>query len=87
MPPSEDFDRETLPCPRCDYSEDYDPDSNTSTIATKVDLGIHWKSEHGGTIPDEADFGDQQCPQCHDLLGFNGTTSCSECGFIQRCRA
>ncbi|RLM88161.1 hypothetical protein D3D02_13195 [Halobellus sp. Atlit-38R] len=61
---------------------EYDPESTHETIAAEVDATIHWESEHGGEIPEDAEFGDQQCPECYAVHGMNGTVSCSECGHI-----
>lgn len=67
----------------CDWAgNEYDADTTASEIAAQVDAEIHWETEHGGEIPEDAEFGDEQCPECYATNGLNGTVSCSECGFI-----
>jgi len=66
------------------WSRKYDPESTADTIAVETDAEIHWQNEHGGIIPDSADFGEHQCPECYAIHGFNGTVSCSECGHIPK---
>lgn len=70
-----------IDCPRCSWQsrEFYD---YTGELAAKVDAELHYESVHGGQIPDEADFGEHQCPKCDALNGMSGTVSCSECGYI-----
>lgn len=79
-----------LRCPEigCGWSTTFDPKAGFERESKKVDAALHYVNEHGGKIPDEANFGHQQCPECYDILGFNGTASCSECGYIpQKVRA
>lgn len=54
----------------------------TEEVAAKVDAAKHYVDEHGGQIPEDADFGEHQCPECFAILGLDGTVSCSECGHI-----
>lgn len=54
----------------------------TGELASKVDAGLHYVETHGGRIPEEEEFGNEQCPNCFDVNGLNGTVSCSECGFV-----
>jgi hypothetical protein len=56
--------------------------NGSEELAVKVDAAMHYVDEHGGLIPEEADFGKHQCPECHAILGLDGTVSCSECGHI-----
>ncbi|WP_256289916.1 hypothetical protein [Halobellus inordinatus] len=80
-----DGGQEQKECPYrgCDWTgREYNPGSTHETIAAEVDATIHWESEHGGEIPEDAEFGDQQCPECYAVHGMNGTVSCSECGHI-----
>jgi len=53
-------------------------------LAASVDAANHYVEAHGGMIPEDAPFGDYQCPNCHHILGLDGTASCSECGFIPK---
>ena len=70
----------TVDCPQCSWSKEV---TNVSEeIARKVDGEIHWQEQHGGLVPDEADFGHNQCPECEDMSGLDGTVSCSECGHV-----
>lgn len=73
-----------LDCPEagCDWSTTFDTREAFDREAKKIDAGLHWLDEHGGQIPDEANFGNHQCPECDALLGLDGTVSCSECGHI-----
>lgn len=68
-------------CPECKW-ESREFEKATEEIAAKVDAERHYVDEHGGYIPETAPFGAEQCPECFDINGFNGTVSCSECGFI-----
>jgi hypothetical protein len=83
---SED-DTDRIDCPDCDWqSREFEVLSEE--LASKVDTAMHYVDEHDGEIPDDAPFGNDQCPECLDIHGFNGTISCSECGFIpERVRA
>jgi hypothetical protein len=76
-------DRQThrIDCPGCDW-QSREFEELPAELAAKVDAGLHYVDEHGGRIPDSAPFGDDQCPECFDILGLDGTVSCSECGFI-----
>jgi len=76
---------ERLQCPYrgCDWeSREYDPDDYLETVVREEDAVVHWESEHDGTIPESAPFGDHQCPQCYDTHGLLGTVSCGACGYI-----
>jgi hypothetical protein len=76
-------ERKECPYRGCEWTgREYDPEDTYETIAAEVDATVHWESEHGGEIPDDAEFGDQQCPECYAVHGMNGSVSCSECGFI-----
>lgn len=70
------------PEPGCDWSTTFDTRETYDREAKKIDAGMHWLEAHGGEIPGEANFGNHQCPECFDLLGLDGTASCSECGHI-----
>lgn len=72
-----------IDCPECDWQ------STTFEVpceefAAKVDAELHYVENHDGRIPEDAMFGYNQCPKCLDTDGFNGTVSCSECGFVPR---
>lgn len=71
----------TIDCPDCDW-QSTTFDEIAGELAAKVDAEIHYTDTHGDRIPDAADFGDHQCPECLDTDGFNGTVSCSACGFV-----
>jgi len=43
---------------------------------------VHYTTTHGERIPDDAAFGHNQCPECLDTDAFNGTVSCSACGYV-----
>lgn len=74
-------DTYNIDCPECNWqSREFEVLSEE--IASKVDAEIHYVDTHSGRIPDEAPFGDNQCPECLDTDGFNGTVSCSECGYV-----
>jgi hypothetical protein len=70
----------TMSCPECGKKWGFDDWEGEQ--ARKVDAGLHWKEHHKGPIPDDAHFGNYQCPQCLELHGLDGTVSCSECGWI-----
>jgi len=70
-----------IDCPDCDW-QTQPFDSIEAEIAAKVDAEMHYVETHGGVIPDDAEFGHNQCPECLDTDGFNGTVSCSECGYV-----
>lgn len=70
-----------IDCPDCSWTSP-EFDDYAGELAAKVDAAMHYVDEHGGEIPDDADFGEHQCPSCHAILGMNGTVSCSECGYI-----
>lgn len=70
----------TVECPRCDWSEKVR--CFTEELARQVDGEMHWEEEHDGVVPEDADFGGQQCPECLDMRGMDGSVSCSECGHI-----
>jgi len=70
----------SIGCPAC--SESWTFSKPTEELARKVDAALHWVEHHDGPIPEDAPFGRHQCPQCLDILGLDGTASCSECGFI-----
>lgn len=82
MTSSDGIERKECPYRGCDWSTDYDPATNTSEIAAEVDAEIHWETEHGGEVAEDADFGDAQCPECWAMNGMNGSTTCGECGYI-----
>ena len=76
-----------IDCPDCDW-QSREFEQVEGEIAAQVDAGIHYIDTHQSRIPDGAPFGHYQCPDCFALHGFNGTVSCSECGFIpQKVRA
>jgi hypothetical protein len=78
-------ERKECPYRGCEWTgRPYDPEDTVETIAAEEDATIHWENEHGGEIPDDAEFGEQQCPECYAVHGMNGSVSCSECGFIPR---
>jgi len=60
----------------------WDYDDQHERLAREVDAAIHWTDKHDGPIPDGVPFGQHQCPECWDILGLDGTASCSECGHI-----
>ena len=68
-------------CPECGWNS-REFGAIEGEIAAKVDAEIHYVEEHDERIPDDAPFGDNQCPQCLDTDGFNGTVTCSGCGFV-----
>jgi hypothetical protein len=70
-----------IDCPECDW-QSREFDEIEGEIAAKVDAELHYVEDHGGLIPEDAPFGHNQCPECLDVDGFNGTVSCSECGFV-----
>lgn len=70
-----------IDCPECDW-ESREFDDIRGELATKVDAEMHYVEDHGGRIPDDAPFGEYQCPECFDTHGLHRTVSCSECGFI-----
>jgi hypothetical protein len=70
-----------IDCPECDWqSREFEVVGEE--IAARVDAELHYTDAHDPRIPDDAPFGYNQCPQCLDLDGFNGTVSCSACGFV-----
>ena len=78
-----DADRIQCPYNGCDWeSREYDPNDYLETVTREEDAVVHWEDEHDGEIPDSAEFGDEQCPECYAAHGLNGTVSCSECGHI-----
>lgn len=64
----------------CNWSRTYS--EYAEELAAKVDAELHWVREHDGLIPDDARYGNEQCPECEDINGLNGTVSCSTCGHI-----
>ena len=70
-----------IDCPDCDW-QSREFDHIADQIAAKVDAELHYVEEHGERIPDDANFGHNQCPECLNMDGFNGTVSCSACGFV-----
>jgi len=68
-------------CPDCTWESDGFEDYRGEAFA-QVNAAMHYVQVHGGVIPDDAAFGDEQCPKCEAILGFNDSVSCSECGFI-----
>ena len=68
-------------CPNCDWHSRLF-ENVSGEIAAKVDAEMHFVDEHDSAIPDEAPFGDEQCPECLDIDGLNGTVSCKNCGFV-----
>lgn len=84
MPNTEDILRTyVLDCPECTWSTTFDPKKAMEREKEKIDAGLHYVEEHGGKIPGRVNFGNHQCPKCYDILGLNGTVSCSECGWIK----
>jgi len=79
---TEQLDAVVLHCPECDWSAKFDPRDGYEREARKIDAGHHYVESHGGQIPDDVKFGQHQCPECYDILGLDGTASCSECGYI-----
>lgn len=71
-----------LRCPECDWTTTFNAKKALEREKEKIDAAMHYVEEHGGEIPDHTNFGNHQCPECYDILGLNGTVSCSECGFI-----
>lgn len=80
---TEEWSEIVVECPKpgCSWSTDL-YGGEMMKLRAQVDAEIHWRDEHGGKIPDGADFGGQQCPECFDIRGLDGTASCSECGHI-----
>jgi len=76
------LDRIECPATGCDWSTEFDGGVSPNWIVAEVNAEVHWERHHGGQVPDEAPFGDHQCPQCDALDGLSGTVSCSECGFV-----
>lgn len=75
--------KKACPYRGCDWEgRSYDPDNNADEIAAECDAEIHWETEHGGEVPEDAEFGEKQCPECWAMNGMNGSVSCSECGHI-----
>jgi hypothetical protein len=70
----------SISCPECGKTWEFE--CFEEEIARKVDASLHYVDEHGGVIPDDAPFGNYQCPECLDVGGLNGTASCSECGYV-----
>jgi hypothetical protein len=70
-----------IDCPECDWQSDVFEEI-TDEIAAKVDAEIHYVENHDSRIPEDVPFGNNQCPRCLDTDGFNGTVSCSGCGFV-----
>lgn len=70
----------SISCPECGKEWTYQ--TPPEELARKVDAALHWVERHDGPIPDEAPYGRYQCPECLDILGLDGTASCSECGYI-----
>lgn len=68
-------------CPDCDW-QSREFEELGGEIAAKVDAELHYVEKHDGRIPEDAPFGHNQCPECLHVDGFNGTVSCSECGFV-----
>ena len=69
-----------IECPAC--ADQWEYGTQMEGVARKVDAALHWQMNHDGKIPEDASFGEHQCPNCLDVLGLNGTVSCSECGFV-----
>jgi hypothetical protein len=83
--PHTDADDPRYRCPfsGCDWtSRPYDPRDHGMVLAREMDAEMHWREEHGGKVPEGADFGRFQCPECHALDGLDGSVSCGECGYI-----
>lgn len=72
----------TISCVEPDCDETWEFECVREEIARKVDAAIHWQENHEGAIPEDAPFGNEQCPKCLDILGMDGSASCSECGYI-----
>jgi len=70
-----------IDCPECSWQSRSIKEIN-GEIAAKVDAELHYIEMHKSRIPDDAPFGNNQCPVCLDTNGLSGTVSCSECGFI-----
>lgn len=70
-----------IDCPACDW-QSREFQELTEELAAKVDAELHYTNNHDSKIPEDAPFGHNQCPKCCDLDGFNGTVSCSECGYV-----
>jgi len=68
-------------CPECDWHSRLYEDIS-GEITAKVDAEMHFVDAHDCQIPDDAPFGDHQCPECLDIDGLNGTVSCKRCGFV-----
>ncbi len=74
---------DAIKCPYCDWEMEYDPESNSSTLAAEVDAEMHFEEEHPGEeLPGDYKYGDHQCPECYRMDGMEGTVSCKHCGFI-----
>ncbi|TKX60602.1 hypothetical protein EXE48_11560 [Halorubrum sp. ASP1] len=70
-----------IDCPDCSWkSRKFERLSGE--LAAKEDAEQHYIEDHNEKIPEDAPFGDNQCPKCLNTKGFNGTVSCSECGFV-----
>jgi len=74
-------DTYTIDCPDCGW-QSRAFEAIDGEIAATVDAEIHYTDTHDERIPDSADFGHHQCPECLDTDGFNGTVSCSACGYV-----
>ncbi len=70
-----------ISCPECGWHSREFAEVE-GEIAAKVDAEMHYVVEHDERIPDNAPFGHNQCPECLDTDGLNGTVTCSECGFV-----
>ena len=70
-----------IDCPACDWQSREFKDAS-GEIAGKVDGALHYVENHDRRIPEDAPFGKDQCPECLALDGFDGTVSCSACGFV-----
>lgn len=68
-------------CPECDWNS-REFDDGRGELAAKVDAEMHYVENHDERIPADVPFGHNQCTECLDLDGFNGTVSCSACGFV-----
>lgn len=73
-----------IDCPRdgCDWHTEFDGGVAPNRMMAEVNAGVHWMQDHGGQIPDDAPFGEYQCPQCDSLRGLLETASCKDCGFV-----
>jgi len=71
----------TIRCPECSWTTEFEM-KISSELAKKVDAEMHWQEFHGGKVPDSANFGDHQCPECYSMSGLDGTVSCSNCGHV-----